>query len=65
MASLPPGPRSRWWTTFQVMTGGAEVIERLRDAYGDPFLIRSMNGDLVTTGRPQARASSPTSPKLS
>ncbi len=52
MTSLPPGPRSKWWTTLRVMTAGPEVIERWRDTYGDPFLIRSMNGDLVTTGRP-------------
>ena len=53
MASLPPGPRSKWLTTFQVMTAGTDVIERWRDTYGDPFLIRSMNGELVTTGRPE------------
>lgn len=53
MATLPPGPRSKWLTTFRVMTAGPEVIERWRDTYGDPFRIRALNGDLVTTGRPE------------
>jgi cytochrome P450 len=35
------------------MAGGPEIIERWRDTYGDPFLIRAMNGELLTTGRPE------------
>jgi len=53
MSGLPAGPRSKWLTTYQIMTGGPPVMERFRDRYGDPFLLRSLNGELVTTGRPE------------
>jgi len=35
------------------MTSGPDTIERWRDRYGDPFLIPALNGELVTTGRPE------------
>ncbi len=52
MADLPPGPRSKWWTTYRLMTGGPDVIEQWRNTHGDPFRINALNGDLITTGRP-------------
>jgi cytochrome P450 family 110 len=45
------GPRGRLLTTYRFLTDPYETSIAWRDAYGDPFLARVVNGDIVMTGR--------------
>lgn len=48
-----PGPRSRLLATYEFLTDPYASTLAWRDAYGDPFLARTVNGDVVMTGRPE------------
>ncbi len=45
------GPRGRLLTTYRFLTDPYATSLAWRDAYGDPFLARVVNGDVVMTGR--------------
>ena len=52
MDRLPPGPRSRVLTTQRILARPFEWFPRWRDRYGDPFRVRTMNGNVTMTGQP-------------
>ena len=50
---LPPGPSGRLATTFRFARSPLAALDEWRTRYGDPFTIKAVNGDVVTTGRPE------------
>lgn len=46
-----PGPGSRLANTFTFLRDPYTSTLAWRDRYGDPFLLRAVNGDVVMTGR--------------
>jgi cytochrome P450 len=50
---LPPGPGPRALNTYRLLTRPFEWFPRWAARYGDPFTVRAMNGDVVTTGSPE------------
>lgn len=50
---LPPGPKNRWLTTVQFARDPTGCLRRWKARYGDPFTVRAVNGDVVTTARPE------------
>lgn len=52
-AALPPGPGPRALNTYRLLTRPFEWFPRWAARYGDPFTVRAMNGDVVTTGSPE------------
>lgn len=48
-----PGPRGRLLATFRFLSDPYAASLAWRSAYGDPFLVRAVNGDVVMTGRPE------------
>ncbi len=49
--NLPPGPRGRWWPTLQLIRNPRKALSGWARQYGDPFLLRALNGPVVVTGR--------------
>ncbi|MCB9638425.1 MAG: cytochrome P450 [Myxococcales bacterium] len=54
MTALPPGPSGKLFNTFQVLRDGYSFFKKGFARYGDPFLVRAMNGDVVCTKDPEA-----------
>lgn len=52
-SSLPPGPSSKLWSTYRLMSAPCEVFPAWRARYGDPFTIPALNGTIVMTGEPE------------
>ncbi|MCY2975973.1 MAG: cytochrome P450 [Planctomycetota bacterium] len=50
-ARLPPGPRSSWRPTLQLIQNPRKALETWANEYGDPFLLNALNGPVVVTGR--------------
>ncbi len=50
-ARLPPGPRGSLVPTLQLLRNPRAAIERWVKEYGDPFLLRALNGPVLVTGR--------------
>jgi cytochrome P450 family 110 len=48
---LPPGPGGSWQPTLQLIRDPRKALERWVQRYGDPFLIKALNGPVVVTGR--------------
>ncbi|HMP80820.1 MAG TPA: cytochrome P450 [Pirellulaceae bacterium] len=48
---LPPGPRGKWWPTWQLIRDPRRALSHWTQRYGDPFLLRALNGPVVVTGR--------------
>jgi cytochrome P450 len=46
------GPRSRTWSTWALVRDPYGFYESCRQKYGDTFLIKALNGDVVCTGDP-------------
>ena len=51
--SALPGPKGRLLNTYRFLTDPYTTTLAWRDRYGDPFLARTVNGDVVMTGRPE------------
>lgn len=49
---LPPGPEGRWFPTLRFVRDPKGSMDRWVGQYGDPFLMRALNGPVVVTGRP-------------
>ncbi len=52
-AALPPGPRSRLWTTYKVATHPVTAMRDYRERYGDPYMLTAVNGPVVCTADPE------------
>ena len=52
MPTLPPGPRGRLLSTYRVLTKPYEYLPRWLATYGDPFTIKTLNGNVVMTANP-------------
>jgi cytochrome P450 len=50
--ALPPGPKGSWWNTLRIIRDPRRCFEGWVKTYGDPFLLRPLNGPVVITGRP-------------
>ncbi len=48
---LPPGPKGSIFPTMQLIRDPRAALEGWVQRYGDPFLLRAMNGPVVVTGR--------------
>ena len=48
---LPPGPRGSIVPTLQLIRNPRAALEHWVHKFGDPFLLRAMNGPVVVTGR--------------
>lgn len=48
---LPPGPRGSVLPTLQLIRNPRAALEGWAREYGDPFLLRALNGPVVITGR--------------
>ncbi len=48
---LPPGPRGSLLPTLQLIRDPRAALEGWVRQYGDPFLLRALNGPVVVTGR--------------
>lgn len=46
-----PGPRGRLVSTFRFLRDPYRTTLAWRDEYGDPFFVRTINGNVVMTGR--------------
>ena len=46
-----PGPRTRILNTYRFLTDPYATTLAWRDRFGDPFLTRTVNGDVVMTGK--------------
>jgi cytochrome P450 len=53
MPDRPPGPPLRLWTTYQVLAHPMTSMPAWFQRYGDPMLVRAINGDLVMTAKPE------------
>ena len=53
MAKLPPGPRFRVPTTYEIATRPVAHLLEWFEEYGDPMLLRALNGDVFTTADPE------------
>ena len=49
---LPPGPRSRRWTTLRLARDPTRHLPRWRERHGDPFTLRLVTGPVVVTADP-------------
>ncbi|MEN0061119.1 MAG: cytochrome P450 [Myxococcota bacterium] len=52
MTTIPTVPGPRWWTTLQIARDPFRTYLKLRKAYGDTFIVRAINGDVVVTADP-------------
>ncbi|HEY8376998.1 MAG TPA: cytochrome P450, partial [Nannocystis sp.] len=50
--TLPPGPRFTLLQTYRYLRDPYGYVPRMAEHYGDPFTIRTVNGDVVMTGNP-------------
>ena len=48
---LPHGPRGSLRPTLQLIRDPRAALQRWAQQYGDPFLLRALNGPVVVTGR--------------
>lgn len=48
---LPPGPKGKWRSTWKIVRNPREALEGWVRSYGDPFLVPTLNGPVVITGR--------------
>ncbi len=48
---LPAGPRGSWLPTLRLIRQPRAAMEGWVQQYGDPFLLRALNGPVVVTGR--------------
>ncbi len=53
MSAVPPGPRGVVWNTLQIMRDGEGYFRKNFERYGDPFLVRALNGRVVCTKDPE------------
>lgn len=53
VSALPPGPRSRLLTTFEVARKPYLAMAKARQRYGDPFSMTTINGRVVVTAEPE------------
>lgn len=49
---LPPGPRGRIRTTLRIARDPLHWYRRWRARYGDPFMVKALNGDVAVTAKP-------------
>ncbi|MEZ4384076.1 MAG: cytochrome P450 [Nannocystaceae bacterium] len=49
---LPPGPRGRIRTTLRIARDPLFWYQRWRARYGDPFMVKALNGDVAVTAKP-------------
>ncbi|MFK7735865.1 MAG: cytochrome P450 [Pirellulaceae bacterium] len=52
-SGLPDGPNGSWIPTLQLIRDARVAFTKWIDKYGDPFLVRALNGPVVVTGRPE------------
>ncbi|TWT92963.1 cytochrome P450 [Neorhodopirellula pilleata] len=52
MTPLPPGPDGVVRSTWGIIRDPRGFFEKSVSRYGDPFLMRAMNGPVVVTGKP-------------
>ncbi|TWU57990.1 cytochrome P450 [Rubripirellula reticaptiva] len=50
--NLPGGPTGKWRNTWHVIQNPRRMFVRCVQQYGDPFVMRAINGDVLVTGRP-------------
>ena len=50
---LPPGPRSRFLSTYRLMSDPMKWFPAWKERYGDPYTVPAMNGTVVITGEPE------------
>ena len=48
-----PGTKVRALTSLRVLRDPFYWMERWRSDYGDPFLLQTLNGPVVMTGKPE------------
>ncbi len=48
---LPSGPKGSWLPTLRLIRNPRKMLETWRTEFGDPFLMRALNGPLVITGK--------------
>ena len=53
MPDLPPGPPIRLWNTYQVLAHPMTAMPDWFRRYGDPMLVRTINGNVVMTAQPE------------
>lgn len=51
VSKLPHGPKGKWGPTLRLIRNPRKALESWRDEFGDPFLMNSLNGPVVVTGR--------------
>jgi cytochrome P450 len=62
MARPPLGPAVRPYTSYRVLTDPVGAFQGWTDRYGDTFLCRSANGDIVATADPAVIEAAMTAP---
>lgn len=50
-ATLPPGPLGTWIPTLKIIRNPRQAFCTWVQKYGDPFIVRALNGPIVVTGR--------------
>ncbi|TWU56994.1 hypothetical protein Poly51_29150 [Rubripirellula tenax] len=52
MPDLPNGPHGKWRTTWGIIQNPRRLFNKCVQQFGDPFLMRAINGNVVVTDRP-------------
>jgi cytochrome P450 len=50
-SGLPPSIEGAWWNTWQIVRDPRRALEGWVKLHGDPFLVHTLNGTVVITGR--------------